>query len=715
MPTWFGRTLMALAILALLILALPSALRFTLFRQGLPFGLKERFNLSANVRLLDWRHLDLNQVTWGEQGNETLETKAITVSFSPTGLLARTLDDVTISGLTIHLTNNPNGFRLREVPEKDQKTLTPPTTTETKGFHLPLAFRNLDIDYGRILVHTPDTTIDIPFRLHLETNKDHPDRLLFSTELLAGSPMPTIKGEINLAALTVQAEYTCPLAALSRFLPELAGVPEVIVSGRLNVTLDPEGQWALSTNATLNGKGNKGTITASLPARETTLSPIHFQAQGKGTGPAGAITLSGTLDTLNAGPATLRQLSVNLPWSWPNPPDSGEIGKLGIEAITIHNQKIGTLGLSVRQTGLAAGKITGSFQGEKDFPLKVELKGTAGLDQKNKGSQFDFSLTLPPLDLKNTNWPEFINLFQPKSMNRSAINLAGILTAKITARGDTFHQEVKGEVNITDGALSLSQKKITVSGISGAVSFPNVLLRSNVPQAAFSFEKATIGDLRLTDGELDLHRDGEESLFVERVKTGWSGGTIHALGLRLQAGSRDLAGDLFCDRLNLAQLLTQLGIPQVSGKGTISGHLPMKYINGKIQVAQGFLYSPPGDGGSIRFAASDLITGGVPAGTPQFHQLQFASAALEDFSYNWLSLSLESKGEEMVIAMSLDGHPAKPLPFRYDSRLGTFTKVTSIGEIGINQPIRLDVNFRLPFNEFLCYGKSIQTLRDQLR
>ena len=59
--------------------------------------------------------------------------------------------------------------------------------------------------------------------------------------------------------------------------------------------------------------------------------------------------------------------------------------------------------------------------------------------------------------------------------------------------------------------------------------------------------------------------------------------------------------------------------------------------------------------------------------------------------------------------MQMDGKPVESLPFEYDSRTGLLQRIENAGQ-GIKQPIRLDVNFRLPLNRFLGYSGKIQDI-----
>jgi hypothetical protein len=104
------------------------------------------------------------------------------------------------------------------------------------------------------------------------------------------------------------------------------------------------------------------------------------------------------------------------------------------------------------------------------------------------------------------------------------------------------------------------------------------------------------------------------------------------------------------------------------------------------------------------------LKAGIPKDTPQYSQLDFAGEALKNFQYNWAKLRLHSQGEELLLEISLDGQPAQPIPFRYNSRLGSFSRL-EVGETdGIIHPILLDLNLRLPFQQILEYGGGIKKL-----
>lgn len=713
MSPWLRRAAISVTIVAVVVLALPQALRLILFRDGLPVGIQERFGVTATVQNFGWRTLDISPLTWGPPGEETIEITSATIKYTPSGLLNQNLDDITLSGLTIHVIRGDNGLRLRG-PAVQPKTPSSPDATSSGSWNIPIPFQQLDISSARIRIHDPaSTTTDIPFHVLLTRDADQPRQVHFKAELLDGTPTSSSHGVLDLANSAVRAEFSCPLTTLTKFMPKIT-VPEAAVSGRYDLSLNQQGRWTLSIDATLSGPTAGSALSVSLPKGQVVASPIHMHAQGEGQGKKGEITLDATVDRLDAAPVTIQRLGISLPWRWPLATPAETSGRITIASMSLDNKEIGTLNIAVHQTGDISGKLDGTFTGSANFPSRAEIKASASLDPNTSNTQFLFSLIVPSLDLKAFDWKTLSNLIQSPPKESPAVDLAGVINASITAQGDNNNHTAKATLNITDGGLTMTKENVEISGVSGKIRIPNLWPEHAGLQGEATVRKATIGEILLTDGEIQFHADEKENLVIERVMAGWSGGTIHAEDLSFTKNNSNLTGELYCDKLDLAQLLSQLGIPQVSGKGTITGRIPLEYINGKVQITNGLLTSAPG-GGSLHFFASDLITGGVPSGSPQFSQLQFAAAALEDFTYNQLSVGLESKGEEMTIAMSVDGHPAKPLPFRYDARLGTFTKITGSGEIGINQPVKLDVNFRLPFNELLGYGKSIKNVRDQLR
>jgi hypothetical protein len=146
------------------------------------------------------------------------------------------------------------------------------------------------------------------------------------------------------------------------------------------------------------------------------------------------------------------------------------------------------------------------------------------------------------------------------------------------------------------------------------------------------------------------------------------------------------------------------------GEGILNGKIPLSVTDGKVRFIDGILNSPPGEGGTIRFGDVGLLTAGIPKESPQFSQLDFAGAALKNFRYNSANLRLHSEGDELLLQIKLDGQPGQPIPFKYDGRIGGFTRLREGETGGITHPILLDMNLRVPFEKILQYGGGMQKL-----
>ena len=174
--------------------------------------------------------------------------------------------------------------------------------------------------------------------------------------------------------------------------------------------------------------------------------------------------------------------------------------------------------------------------------------------------------------------------------------------------------------------------------------------------------------------------------------------------LRITPGRDDYKLTLFCDRLDLAMVLEQLGAAEASGEGTVNGRIPLHWSDGSLTFDRGFLFSTPGKTGTIRLGGTQSLLTALPPGTPQHAQLDIATEALKDYTYKWARLYLESEDRDLLLKLQFDGKPNRLLPFAYDTGLGRFKRVSGEGEADFTG-ISIDLNFRSPLNEILRYRK----------
>jgi hypothetical protein len=280
---------------------------------------------------------------------------------------------------------------------------------------------------------------------------------------------------------------------------------------------------------------------------------------------------------------------------------------------------------------------------------------------------------------------------------------------RITAAGHGVYEpgslQADLRMEISGGRLTIPQKKAGILGFEGAVVFPDLTTLRSAPRQQIAFERTYVGDLAASDGRIDFQIEPGGVFFLEQGRFQWCQGTVYLPATRVMPGKDEYDLTLSCDRLKLAPLLEQIGAARAEGGGTVSGRVPIRIRKGQFQVDSGFLYSSPGEGGTIRLRGTDMLTAGIPPGTPQFNQLELARQALKEYDYDWVKLTLATEPREdlLRLKLQLSGRPTHPLPFIYDTRAGGFVPADPESPGSRFEEIKLDVNFSLPLNRLLEY------------
>lgn len=219
------------------------------------------------------------------------------------------------------------------------------------------------------------------------------------------------------------------------------------------------------------------------------------------------------------------------------------------------------------------------------------------------------------------------------------------------------------------------------------------------------FKRFAWGDIEMNEGEVEFQIESFSSFFLKKSSFSWCGGHVYTHGLRIKSGRREFDIICYCDRLKLATILKQFKAASADGEGSVNGRIPISYKDAKIKVHDGFLYSTPGEKGTISFRTDTLVSGA--SGVQQSIQMQIAREALKNFTYDWAKLSLLSQGDDLMIRMQMDGRPADLLPFGFSKAKG----LVKIEEPRAHfQGIRFDINFKLPLDKMLYYGAGMSEL-----
>ncbi len=420
--------------------------------------------------------------------------------------------------------------------------------------------------------------------------------------------------------------------------------------------------------------------------------------------PAIDATLQFADGTFQASDSGLKVLGIDgtLPWHWPaSEQTTKRKGKLDCRKIFLDKLDLGRFAASLQQQGEKV-LLKGRYDSTLIAGLKMITEGHCGLDL-NGTLQAAASFEIPACKPRN---PVALGDFI-KSASGSSVD--GTLSASATLSYDACGTSGSATANIENALFRNDEKNFLCSGINCRLQFPDLPSLRSSPKQKLVFERLTAGNIICPGGELFFQIEADETLLLEKSRISWCGGNIETQALRISPYIDHYQSTLYCDRLQLAELFEQLGQIEARGQGSVNGRIPVTWEKSAISFDDGFLYSTPGTGGTIKVSGGEALTAGLPTSSPQFAQLDLAREALKDYQYQWTKLSLNSEAEELILNLQFDGKPNLPLPFVYKKELGGFARVTAGSPGSYFQGISLDINLRLPLNRILQY-KDLSTM-----
>jgi hypothetical protein len=388
-------------------------------------------------------------------------------------------------------------------------------------------------------------------------------------------------------------------------------------------------------------------------------------------------------------------------FAWPQK-RKGAKGQILVRSFRWKDLPLGIVEGVVRQKGVGV-----VFAGKHENTLLPGLTMTfSGETQMASFGGQETKVSIEILPYK-TESPIDLGRFHP---SLEGLSLAGSMDVQGNWRFSSVGAEGALQGRFFDGRLEMEDDGNSISGLGIELSHFNPLFMRSAPLQQLFFENANFGGLAASNGEIGFQIESASSLSIEHGSFKWCGGTVHIGATYLSSDNEFFDLVLYCDRLKLAMILEQFSVATAQGEGTVNGRIPVRLGKGTIQFGDGFLFSTPGDGGTISLSGTEKLTEGIPPNTPQFAQLELAREALKDFSYKWAKVALDTEEDNLVLRMQLDGKPAKPLPFVYKKDLGSFVKMKDGSQRSIFQGIRLDVNFRLPLEKLLHYSDIFKNI-----
>ncbi len=432
------------------------------------------------------------------------------------------------------------------------------------------------------------------------------------------------------------------------------------------------------------------------------LKPQLFHAD-KSLQAEGTITLTDAEITEDNSGIALRSIQGNIPWSWPQAAGKTK-GEITVPDLRWRNVDLGSFRADITVKNMMY-FLDGKYNSSLLEGVAARITGKAGMDASGFGGDLAVHTDLtqfPAINLGKID-PAF-----------DQYNLSGKLGLDGSFKLASGQVNGSVEIKLQNTTLQNPGKNYEIRGIGLSMSLPALPGLHTAPAQTLNFTSASVGNLAFRNGKFVWQLESTGSFFLEQGVVQWAGGEVFTNAVRISSKMKEVVVPIFCDRLKLTELLHQFGISTAEGEGTVNGRIPLRIGRDTIRFEDGFLYSSPGQGGTVKVAALDLLSTGIPKNSPQFTQVDFAAEALKNFQYNWVKLYFNTEGEELIMQMQMDGKPVQSLPFTYDSETGKLQR-TDNGAPGINQPIRLDVNFRLPFNRLLGYSGKIQEMMKKIK
>ncbi len=398
----------------------------------------------------------------------------------------------------------------------------------------------------------------------------------------------------------------------------------------------------------------------------------------------------------------IKGISGTLPLNWPVIGNTlRQKGKLGCRKIFFKDFEFGQFSASLQQQEKNI-LLKGRYESSLFDGLEIMTKGECELD-RNGTLKATGSFKIPPFKPKKP-----INLGDfSKTANGNLLD--GTFSANGTLSFDARGFSGNATVNAEDALFRNPEKNLGCTGILCRLHFPELPSLRSAPNQTLVFDQLTAGNIIFKGGNLAFQIESEKTLLLEKGRLAWCGGNIETQALRISPAVDHYQSTLYCDRLQLTELLEQLGEIEAQGQGSVNGRIPIAWENGKITFDDGFLYSTPGQGGTIKITDDNSLITGLPTSNPQFAQLDLAREALKDYQYQWTKMKLNSEADELILNLQFDGKPRLPLPFVYKKELGSFARVTANHPGSNFQGINLDINLRLPLNHLLQY-KDLSTM-----
>jgi hypothetical protein len=187
------------------------------------------------------------------------------------------------------------------------------------------------------------------------------------------------------------------------------------------------------------------------------------------------------------------------------------------------------------------------------------------------------------------------------------------------------------------------------------VPFESGVFFRTIERPLVSFKRAKAGNVRTDQGRLAFQLT-EQELFVDRMEVGWCKGSLDAYSVHLNLKNPKDEFIVYADRIDLGEALMMLFPVKGQIQGVLYGRFPVGFDNGHVKLSTGFLYSLPGQGGTLKLDDPSQMAALLEKAGIQGSVQAPLSRALSDLNFSTFRMDLEQgKGDEGTLRITLGG------------------------------------------------------------
>ncbi len=349
---------------------------------------------------------------------------------------------------------------------------------------------------------------------------------------------------------------------------------------------------------------------------------------------------------------------------------------------------------------LLQGKATTPFVPNARFDFRGEVEPRSG-----EAPDIRFEANIPTYRP-----PEPMQLDRYLPALGEGATLDGTVTLGATFRIIDGKTAATAAIFTHDGRLLLPKSGVAAEEIELDLRIEDLLNVNSSAGQRLKIGRLSAGRLLFSDLELKFELESPHAVQIESLTANWCGGELFMRALRLRTNQKNWSTVIYCEGLELSEVINQLNLASASGEGAIYGKIPVKVNANGIFFDRSYLYSRPGKENTIRVADPDRLFGNAGDAAMQAAQLEFAAEAMRDFHYNWVKVNLNTDQDNLLLSFQFDGQPSGPLPFRLDENTGTL--IRDAGSKAHFQGIQLNINTRIPFNRVLLVQQKLYQSKD---